>query len=110
YSLNINYRNKYGLFAHLNFSAKDEFYFSDSHNEISEPYQLLNGHIGLDFGNWSVRAWGKNILDVRYATRGFYFGLEPIWNEEFQYHEYPDKKYVSFGDPANFGVSVDYSF
>jgi outer membrane receptor protein involved in Fe transport len=110
YSLNINYRNKYGLFAHINFSAKDEFYFSDSHNEISEPYQLLNGHIGLDFGNWSVRAWGKNILDVRYATRGFYFGLEPIWNEEFQYHEYPDKKYVSFGDPANFGVSVDYSF
>jgi hypothetical protein len=110
YSLNVNYKNKYGLFAHLNFSAKDEFYFSDSHNEISEPYQLLNGHIGYDFGNWSVRVWGKNILDVRYATRGFYFGLEPIWNEEHQDHEYPDKKYISYGDPAHFGMTLNYEF
>ena len=110
YSLNVNYKNKYGLFAHLNFSAKDEFYFSDSHNEISEPYQLLNGHIGYDFGNWSVRVWGKNILDVRYATRGFYFGLEPIWNEELQDHEYPDRKYISYGDPAHFGMTLDYEF
>jgi hypothetical protein len=50
------------------------------------------------------------MLDVRYATRGFYFGLEPIWNDELQDHEYPDKKYVSYGDPAHFGITLDFAF
>ena len=77
---------------------------------MSNPYQILNGQVANDYGNWSIKLLGRNILDSRYATRGFYFGLEPIWNEELQDHGYPDKKYVSFGDPVYFGVTVDYNF
>ena len=94
----------------MEITGKDKFYYSDSHNKISEPYQLFNGHVGYDFGNWAVKVWGRNILDERYATRGFYFGLEPIWNEELQDHEYPDRKYISYGDPSQFGMTLDYKF
>jgi outer membrane receptor protein involved in Fe transport len=106
----LDYGREEGVFARIELTGKDKYYFSDSHNEISDPYQLLNGHIGYNFGNWSIKLWGRNILDTRYATRGFYFGLEPIWNEELQDHEYPDKKYVSYGDPAHFGVTMEYGF
>jgi len=112
YSFNIavDFGQDEGIFARVELSGKDKFYFSESHNEISNPYQLLNGHIGYNFGNWSVKIWGRNILDIRYEIRGFYFGLEPIWNDELQDHEYPAKKYVSYGDPEHFGVTVDYNF
>ncbi len=110
YSFAVDYGKGSGFIARFEFTGKDKFYFSDSHDEISEPYQLLNGHIRYDFGDWSVKMWGRNILDVRYATRGFYFGLEPIWNDDIQDHEYPDRKYVSFGDPAHFGITLDYAF
>jgi outer membrane receptor protein involved in Fe transport len=112
YSFNIamDFGQDEGIFARVELSGKDKFYFSDSHNEISNPYQLLNGHVGYNFGNWSVKIWGRNILDIRYEIRGFYFGLEPIWNDALQDHEYPDKKYISYGDPEHFGVTVDYNF
>jgi outer membrane receptor protein involved in Fe transport len=110
FQLALDYKMDYGIFSRLEYSGKDKFYFSDSHNEISNPYQLLNGHVGYNFGKWSIKFWGRNFLDQRYATRGFYFGLEPIWNEELQDHEYPDKKYVSYGDPAHFGMTVEYKF
>ena len=112
YSFNIavDFGQDEGIFARVELSGKDKFYFSDSHNEISNPYQLLNGHVGYNFGNWSVKIWGRNILDIRYEIRGFYFGLEPIWNDELQDHEYPDKKYISYGDPEHFGLTVDYNF
>ena len=110
YSFSLDYENEKGHFGKLELTGKDKFYFSDSHDEISEPYQLFNGHFGYSFGPWSVKIWGRNILDARYATRGFYFGLEPIWNEDLQDHEYPDRKYVSFGDPAHFGLTLDFTF
>ena len=110
YSLAVDFEKDNGLFGRLEMTGKDKFYFSDSHDEISESYQLLNGNIGFSFGQWSVKIWGRNMLDVRYATRGFYFGLEPIWNDELQDHEYPDKKYVSYGDPAHFGITLDFAF
>ncbi len=110
YSFAMDYEYDSGLFGRVEITGKDKFYFSDSHNEISDPYQLLNGHMGYRFGLWSVKIWGRNIFDTRYATRGFYFGLEPIWNEELQDHEYPDKKYISYGDPAHFGLTLDFVF
>ena len=110
FNLALDYKREKGFFSRVGLSGKDKFYFSDSHDEISKPYQLINGYIGWKFSNWSVKLWVRNILDTRHATRGFYFGLEPVWDEDLQDHEYPDKKYVSFGDPAHFGVTVDYGF
>jgi len=107
FNLSFDYNDSEGLFYKVELAGKDKFYFSDSHDEISKSYQLLNGHIGYHFGDFSIKIWGRNILDERYAVRGFYFGLEPVWNEEVQDHEYPYKKFVSYGNPLQFGVTFD---
>ena len=102
YSLAFDTGRPFGLFTHLEIIGKDEFYYSDSHNQLSSAYQLLNAHVGFRRGPWSVKMWGRNILDERYAVRGFYFGLEPP--------DYEDKLYVSWGDPRHFGLMIEFNF
>ena len=85
-----------------NTTFKDEYYFSDSHNSKSEPYSLTNISIRKSFKKLDVRFWVRNILDKRYAIRGFYFGLIPP--------EFENKLWLSYGDPRQFGLTVDYNF
>ena len=58
--------------------------------------------MGYDADNWSVTLWGNNIFDKQYATRGFFFGLEPP--------NYEKKLYTQLGSPRHIGVSFDYEF
>ena len=88
--------------ASLEFTAMDAFYFSDSHDQRSDRYGLFNGSVGYREERWSVSLWGRNLLDERYAVRGFYFGLEPP--------DYADTLYVSYGDPRQVGVKVTARF
>ena len=83
-------------------SYKDEYYFSDSHDEKSEPYSLLNLTVGKTFRKVTAAFWIRNVLDELYATRGFYFGLIPP--------DYPDQLWKSYGDPRQAGVTMDYNF
>ncbi|MBH31362.1 MAG: hypothetical protein CMG71_05145 [Candidatus Marinimicrobia bacterium] len=101
FTLTANYNQPSGLFVRMELIAKDEFYYSESHDQMSGAYQLFNGHIGYRRGSWAVKLWGRNLLDERYATRGFYFGLEPP--------DYEDKLYVSWGDPRHFGVTLEFN-
>ena len=91
------------MFGRLELSAVDEFYFSDSNDEKSEAYQLLNGRLGFDWNGWTITAWGRNILDERYAVRGFYFNLDPR-------EEVKDMRYITYGDPRQFGVTLSLGF
>ena len=102
YSVGCNYNLPYGLTLGINITGKDKFYFSDSHNLQSESYQLANINVNYNRDNWSISAWGKNILDTRYTVRGFYFGLEPP--------NYGNKLYVHWGDPVQYGISLSYKF
>ena len=97
-----HYRTSNGIFGRLEVTSMDEFFFSDSHNQRSEPYQLVNGSLGYERGNWKLNLWGRNLLDERYATRGFYFGLEPP--------KFDTKLYKSYGDPRQFGVTLSARF
>ena len=98
FSLGGEYRHGSGLGARLALSGADRFYFSESHDQESEPYRLMDGHISWHRGIWSVQLWGRNLLDERYAVRGFFFGLEPP--------DYADKLYKSYGDPRQAGVRL----
>ncbi len=96
------YRGQRGVFGRLEWTAMDEFFFSDSHDRISADYQLVNGSIGCGTRHWKITLWGRNLFDQRYAVRGFFFGLEPP--------DYADKLYLSYGDPRQLGLSVSTDF
>ena len=102
FSVGLNYTLPLDLTAGIAISGKDNFYYSDSHNQQSEAYQLLDLNLNYNKDSWSIAAWGKNVLDTRYAIRGFYFGLEPP--------NYEDKLYLHWGDPAQYGLSLKYHF
>ena len=97
--------NKY--YKNLSFGAdliaKDKFYYSDSHNEQSKPYTLVNLNLVYQMNSdLNVSIWANNIFNTTYAIRGFYFGLEPPL--------YEDKLYLSYGEPFTIGLSLKYKF
>jgi len=101
-SFGVHFKNISGFFGLVQMSFKDEYYFSDSHNQKSKPYTIININIGKSFGKTMVKLWIRNALDERYTTRGFYFGLIPP--------TYPDQLWKSYGDPKQIGVTIDYTF
>ena len=102
FSLGGEYRHRSGLEARLALTGMDQFFYSDSHDQVSEPYQLVNAHLAYERAAWSVQLWGRNLLDERYGVRGFYFGLEPP--------NYADKLYKTYGDPRQVGVRLTTRF
>jgi outer membrane receptor protein involved in Fe transport len=81
--------------------GKDKFYFSDSHNEESYSYSIANIFLGYELSSKTeFLIWGKNIFNKRYATRGFFFGLEPP--------SYNDKLYKVYGEPFTIGLTINH--
>ena len=101
-SFSLDYEGLSGISASWGVTFKNDYYFSDSHNEKSEPYSLVNFTVGKSYRGLSIKFWGRNILDERYAVRGFHFGLIPP--------EYRDQAYFSYGDPIQFGMTLDHRF
>lgn len=91
-----------GLFARVDISARDDFYFDVSNNQKSEPAQIVNARIGYDAERWSAELWARNLLDETYAVRGFYFGNEPPLFE--------NTLYIRQGDPRQVGVTFELGF
>ena len=104
YNLRIGgeYRDRRGLVAKTEVAAVDGFFFSDSHDQRSDAYRLLSGSVGYRGSAWDLTLWGRNLLDERYAVRGFFFKLTPT--------DVEDARYISHGDPRQFGVTVKTSF
>ena len=99
-SFGFNWQDKSGLFARTDLTYKDNYYFSDSHNQISNSYFLINLSFGKTIGAANITFWARNIFDKRYAIRGFYFGLIPP--------DFPDELWLSYGDPRQIGLTFDY--
>ena len=97
-----SYRHTSGIFARLDVSARDAFYFDVSHDQASQPYELANARIGYGTESWSVQLWARNLFNRHYAVRGFYFGNEPP--------DFPNTLYTRAGDPRQLGVTFDMSF
>ncbi len=97
-----SYRHPSGVFARLDVTARDAFYFDVSHDERSQSYELVNGRVGFAADSWSAQLWVRNLFDRQYAVRGFYFGNEPP--------DFPARLYTRAGDPRQLGVTFDFSF
>lgn len=96
------YRADSGLFARLDVSARDDFYFDVSNNQKSDPARIVNTRIGYEAERWSAELWARNVLDETYAVRGFYFGNEPP--------QFENTLYIRQGDPRQVGVTFQLGF
>ncbi len=102
WSFGIDYRHPRGIFARIDATGRDAFYFDVSHDQRSRPYELVNVRLGYDTNAWSIQLWARNLFDKHYAVRGFYFGNEPP--------DFPATLYTRPGDPRQLGVTVDWRF
>lgn len=93
-----------GLHARVEVEGRDDFYFSDSHNEQSDAYELVNVNLGYQADAWRVSLWARNLFNRDYATRGFYFANDP---REFYASAH---NYVQLGEPRVFGLTLDMEF
>jgi outer membrane receptor protein involved in Fe transport len=83
--------------------AKDEFYFSDSHDLKSEAYVLWHARIAYEKPTYSVAVYGRNLTDRDYEVRGFGFANDPR-------NEYSAFGHVQYGEPRLVGIEGKYNF
>jgi len=86
-----------------NIEGKGSYYFSNTHNQKSNAYALVNTSLEYTTGSWSMVFWGRNVTDKDYATRGFFFGNNPSTG-------YTPTLYTQKGTPRTFGLTVAYDF
>jgi iron complex outermembrane receptor protein len=103
FNLGLNYQLSDHLRVNISVDGKDEFLFSDSHNEKSAAIEVVNMSISYAKDDWQVKLWARNLFDESYATRGFYFGNDPR-------DEYTAKAYYQLAEPSVFGATFDYNF
>jgi outer membrane receptor protein involved in Fe transport len=90
------------FFFTLEVDGKDEFYFSNSHNEKSESYELVNSSVSYLSDDFTITLWGRNLTNRDYQTRGFYFANGPDFSKNTAYYQ--------LGEPRIFGVDATYNF
>jgi iron complex outermembrane receptor protein len=86
-------------FVRVEIDARDEFYFSDSHDARSDAYALVHLTLGWETPQWQASLWVRNAGDVDYEVRGYYFGNDPRI-------DYAPRTYTQLGEPRRFGVSL----
>lgn len=83
FNLSLSHKFKNGIYSNINFYASDDFYYSNSHDLRSKPYQLTDIKVGHKSKSLDVSIWCKNIFNENYSNRGYYFANEPpLWQEE----------------------------
>ena len=100
FSLTSNYKIFDNLIATIEFTGVDSYYFSENNDFKSDPYNLLNGSILYKVDSFDVIFWGKNLTNKKYALRGFYFALDP---------SYENKQFFHMSNPLEFGITLKYN-
>jgi len=107
FALNATWQLPAGWFIRTDYTGKDGYAIDycqveDCNDPETSAYQLLDLRAGRAWGPWSVEAWCRNVLDEKYAVRGFYFGNEPP--------DFVPALYTRLGDPRHAGVTLRYRF
>ncbi len=103
YNIGLDYNFLENWMFRANVEGRGSYYFSNTHDEKSDPYALFNSSLSYMHENWTVTFWGRNLFDETYETRGFYFGNNPA-------NGYIDELYTQKGDPRTFGFTLSYDF
>jgi len=87
-----------------NVEGKGSYYFSNRHDEETDPYALLNSSFEYTNGSFTASVWVRNITDEEYYVRGFgSFGNNP---SKF----YATELYTQLGAPRTGGLTLSYDF
>lgn len=107
-AVSATYRDPRGPFARVDVTGMGSYYFDLPPNwTTSRPYGLVNGRLGWEMQRWSASVWGRNLLDKKYAVRGFYFSDTP---QDFLANPPVNRLYTQLGDPRAWGVNISVNF
>ncbi|MBO1255166.1 TonB-dependent receptor [Alteromonas sp. 5E99-2] len=95
------------LTLNIEVEGKDEYFFSNGHNDRADAYELLNIRLTYQLDNWEFAIWGRNLTDQDVQTRGFFFSNEFGNNPS---NGYAPEPYYQFGEPRIVGINVNYEF
>ncbi|WP_125720195.1 TonB-dependent receptor [Pseudoalteromonas rubra] len=101
YAFSADYSVLENLVLSVGVEGKDDYFFSDSHNEQAPSQNLINASVSYYGEQWSLTAWGRNLADRDVPVRGFYFGNDPR-------DGYTARNYVQYGEPRVFGLTFTY--
>ncbi|WP_116808029.1 TonB-dependent receptor [Steroidobacter cummioxidans] len=107
-SVNATWRHPLGWMARVDVTATDNYYFdvpdldAEKNNYRSNAYTLAHLKAGYEAETWAIYAWGRNVFDEDYYTRGFFFGNEPP--------DFANQRYTQLGEPRQFGVTFRWEF
>lgn len=99
--LNVSFSDSLSWLVEMD--AKDDFYYSFTHDQRSDKMLLVHTSVDYQSGNWKVSVYARNLFDRQYANRGFYFGNDPR-------DEYAPHTYEQFGEPRRVGINVNYHY
>ncbi|AWL12518.1 Vitamin B12 transporter BtuB [Saliniradius amylolyticus] len=105
FNLALNWDISDRLRWHVEVDGKDEFYFSDGHNEQSGAYELVHASLSYHLAHWTLSLWGRNLTDETYYTRGF-----GGFNNDPREGYAPPEPYYQLGDGRRIGISAEYTF
>lgn len=104
YAISANYEQTANLSWTLELTGMDDYYFSDRHDLRSPQRRLLNANVRWQRRGWTLRLWGRNLLNEDYFVRGFgSFGNDPR-------NSYQVEPYLQFGEPRVVGVTLSRDF
>ena len=97
----FSFMNDFSLTVEVD--GKDTFYFSNSHNQQSDSYELIHASLNYSHDNYRVSLWGRNLGNEDYQTRGFYFANTPP-------NYASNEAYYQLGEPRVYGITASYTF
>jgi outer membrane receptor protein involved in Fe transport len=95
------------LTLNIELEGKDEYFFSNGHNDKADAFELLNMRLTYQLDDWQIAIWGRNLTDEDVQTRGFFFSNEFGNNPG---NGYAPEPYYQFGEPRILGMNVSYEF
>ena len=83
--------------------AADSHRYGYYHDATIGRKTLVSANLRRVVGDTELMLWARNLLDEEYAVHGLYFGNDPRkgWINE---------RYLQFGEPRLYGVTVRHSF
>lgn len=105
FNIGIDWHPSDKFSVHVEADGKDQFRFSDGHNELSQAFVLWHAKATYELNDWQLSLWAKNLFDETYYVRGFGgFSNDP--RDEYAFPE----PYYQIGDGRQVGVTAQFVF